>query len=403
MDIFVARQPIFRKNRSLLGYELLFRDGLTNAFPDIDGSEATSRVLSNSFFSMGIEQVSGDGRAFVNFTRDLLVERVPMMFPRERVVVEILEDIEPDDEVVEACREMAENGYVIALDDFLFRPEMAGLIQTAGIIKFDLMATPLDTLEPLLRKLSGNGIEFLAEKVETHEEFDRAMEMGFTYFQGYFFSRPEILQGRDVSAPRMNLLELMAEANRNDVAFRKLEEIIERDVAISYKLLRYINSAYFRRVSEVTSIRQAIVLMGERGIRRFLSLIAMASLASDKPDELVRASIVRARFCETLGDIGPPGADRAELFTLGLFSLIDAIMDDAMASLMERLPLSGAIKEALIQRDGPLAPYLGLLESYERGCWGGVSEAAARLDLEQERLPGCFLESLTWADNLSSQ
>jgi len=325
------------------------------------------------------------------------------MFPRDRVVVEILEDIEPDDEVVEACREMAENGYVIALDDFLFRPEMAGLIQTAGIIKFDLMATPLDTLEPLLEKLSGNGIEFLAEKVETHEEFDRAMEMGFTYFQGYFFSRPEILQGRDVSAPQMNLLELMAEANRNDVAFRKLEEIIERDVAISYKLLRYINSAYFRRVSEVASVRQAIVLMGERGIRRFLSLIAMASLASDKPDELIRASIVRARFCETLGDIGPPGADQAELFTLGLFSLIDAIMDDAMASLMERLPLSGAIKEALVQRDGPLAPYLELLESYERGRWDDVTEVAARLDLEQERLPGCFLESLTWADNLSSQ
>jgi c-di-GMP-related signal transduction protein len=403
MDIFLARQPIFRKNRSLLGYELLFRDGLSNAFPDIDGTEATSRVLSNSFFSMGIEQVSGEGRAFVNFTRDLLVERVPMMFPRDRVVVEILEDIEPDAEVVEACREMAESGYMIALDDFLFRPEMAGLIQTAGIIKFDLTATPLDTLGPLLEKLSGNGIEFLAEKVETHEELDRAMEMGFTYFQGYFFSRPEILRGRDVSTPQMNLLELMAEANRSDVAFRKLEEIIERDVAISYKLLRYINSAYLRRVSEVTSIRQAIVLMGERGIRRFLSLIAMTSLAVRKPDELIRASIVRARFCELVGGTGPPGADPAELFTLGLFSLIDAVMDDAMASLMERLPLSGAIKGALVHRNGPLAPYLELLESYERGYWDGVSEAAARLGLEQERLPGCFLESLAWADNLASQ
>jgi EAL and modified HD-GYP domain-containing signal transduction protein len=403
MDVFVARQPIFRKNRSLLGYELLFRDGLTNAFPKIDGTEATSRVLSSSFFSMGIEQVSGEGRAFVNFTRDLLIERIPMMFPRDRVVVEILEDIEPDSEVVEACREMAENGYVIALDDFLFRPGMGELIQTAKIIKFDLMATPLDTLAPLLEKLSGNGIEFLAEKVETHEEFDQAMEMGFSSFQGYFFSRPEVLRGRDVSAPRMNLLELMAEANRNDVAFRKLERIIERDVAISYKLLRYINSAYFRRVSEVTSIRQAIVLMGERGIRRFLSLIAMTSLASHKPDELVRASIVRARFCELIGDTGPPGADRAELFTLGLFSMIDAIMDDAMASLMERLPLSGAIKKALVHRRGPLAAYLGLLESYEQGRWDGVSEAAGRTGLAQERLPGCFAEAVAWADSLASQ
>ncbi|MCF8063005.1 MAG: HDOD domain-containing protein, partial [Deltaproteobacteria bacterium] len=393
MDVYVARQPIFRKNRSLLGYELLFRDGLTNAFPDIDGTEATSRVLTNSFFSMGIEKVSGEGRAFVNFTRDLLIERVPMMFPRDQVVVEILEDIEPDSEVVEACREMAENGYVIALDDFLFRPEMAELIKTAKIIKFDLTVTPLTTLGPLLKRLSGNGIEFLAEKVETHEEFDQAMEMGFTYFQGYFFSRPEILRGRDVSSPRMNLLELMAEANRSDVAFRKLEEIIERDVAISYKLLRYINSAYFRRVSEVASIRQAILLMGERGIRRFLSLIAMASLASHKPDELIRASIVRARFCELVGDTGPPGADQAELFTLGLFSLIDAIMDDTMASLMEKLPLSGGIKEALVHRAGPLAAYLRLLERYEKGRWDGVLEEADRHGLEHQRLPGFFLDS----------
>jgi EAL and modified HD-GYP domain-containing signal transduction protein len=327
------------------------------------------------------------------------------MFPRDRVVVEILEDIEPDSEVVEACREMAENGYVIALDDFLFRPEMSALIQTAKIIKFDLMATPLDTLAPLLEKLSGNGIEFLAEKVETHEEFEKAREMGFSSFQGFFFSRPEILRGRDASAPGMNLLELMAEANRLDVAFRKLEEIIERDVAISYKLLSYINSAYFRRVSEVTSIRQAIVLMGERGIRRFLSLVAMASLASNKPNELVRASIVRARFCELIGDTGPPGSgpDPGELFTLGLFSMIDAIMDEEMATIMERLPLSGAIKDALVRGEGPLAAYLHLLESYERGRWDGVSEAAARLDLELDRLPGCFAEAVAWADHLASQ
>ncbi len=402
MDIFVARQPILHKNQSLFAYELLFRDGLSNVFPEIDGNQASSQVLCNSFLSMGIEQVAGAGRAFVNFTRDLLVERVPLMFPREQVVVEILEDVEPEREVVEACREMAENGYLIALDDFMYRPEMDELIALAKIIKFDLMATPLSTLGTVLEGLSGKGMEFLAEKVETHEEFREALAMGFSYFQGYFFSRPEVLQGRDIPGTQMNLLEIMAEANRSDVAFGRLEEIIERDVAISYKLLRYINSAYFRPISEITSIRQAIVLMGEHGIRRFLSLIAMTSLAGNKPDELIRESIVRARFCEALGEIAPRGADQAELFTLGLFSLIDAIMDDSMGSLLENLPLSEGIKRALIKGEGELGAYFHLMESYEKGAWEEVGKRAEQLGLSQDRLPACFLDSVAWAENLAA-
>ncbi len=400
MDIYVARQPVFRRNKSRLGYELLFRNGLSNAYPEIDGTEATSRVLSTGFFSMDIDKVTGTGVAFVNFTRDMLVRRVPMMFPKEQLIVEILEDVEPDQEVVEACCEMAESGYIIALDDFVYRPELARLIGIAGIVKFDLSLSPLNTLAPLLKKLSSDKIEFLAEKVETHDEFRQALEMGFNYFQGYFFSRPEILKCRDISSPQMNLLEIMSEANRSEVEFHELERIIERDVGISYKLLRYINSPYFRPISEVTSIRQAIVMMGETGIRRFLSLIAMTSLASGKPDELIRESIVRARFCENLADLGPSEADRSKLFMLGLFSLIDAIMDDTMESLMEKLPLSGEIKKALVQRVGTLAEYLCLIESYQKGAWAEVSERSQRLGLLEDRLPECFLNSLAWAESL---
>ncbi len=402
MNIYVARQPIFRKDRSLHGYELLFRDGLTNAFPDMDGSEATSRVLSGIFFAMGMDKVAGTGVVFINFTEELLVNRIPLMFPRDQVVVEVLEDVAPGDEVVEACVEIANEGYCIALDDFRYRPELARLIRPAKIIKFDLRATPLDTLSPLLEKLSPFGVDFLAEKVETHEEFREAVKRGFTYFQGYFFSRPEILEGRDISTPRLNLLEIMAEANRDDVSFDKLEKIIQRDVAISYKLLRYINSAYFHRISEITSIRQAIVRLGEKHIRRFFSLIAMATLASGKPDELIRESVVRARFCEELGGCGPCEISQDELFTLGLFSLIDAIMDDSMDALMERLPLSEEMKGALVRGEGRLGDYLELAKSYVRGHWEDVSMRAKGLGLDDDRLPECFLDSVAWADNLTS-
>lgn len=383
-----------------MGYELLFRDGLSNVFPEIEGTEASSRVLSGGYFSMGIETLTGTGKAFINFTKDMLVCRVPMMFPKEQLVVEVLEDVEPDEEVMEACREMAEQGYTIALDDFLFRPGLVRLLEMAHIIKFDLTVTPLKSIIKLVDGFSAHGIKILAEKVETYEQFRQALDMGFDYFQGYFFSRPEVLRGTDTSIPQMNLLEIMAEANRGDMEFRALEKIIEMDVGISYKLLRYINSAYFRPLCEITSIRQAMVMMGETGVRRFVSLMAMAGLASEKPDELVRESSVRARFCESLADLGQSTVDRSKLFTLGLFSLIDAIMDDKMESLMEKIPLARDIKEALVQGGGILGAYLHLMESYQTGAWAEVSELSQRLGVPGDVLPACFRESVAWADGL---
>lgn len=398
MNIYVARQPIFNKEKSLFGYELLFRNGRKNAFPDLDGNEATSQVLSNSFLAMGIEQMIGDAFAFVNFTRDLLVDRVPMLFPKERIVVEILEDVEPEEDVVLACREIKEEGYTLALDDFQYNPKLARLITLSDIIKFDIRATPLKTLPDLLKRLEKFKLRFLAEKVETHEEFRLASEMGFDYFQGYFFSRPEIMEGKSIETPEMNLLGIMAEANKRDVEFRKLEKIIQRDVGISYKLLRYINSAYYRPISEITSIRQAIVHLGERGIRRFLSLIAMSNLASGKPDELVRESIVRASFCEKLKI---PGLSEAELFTLGLFSLIDAIMDRPMELLMEELPLAKGIKDALICGQGTYGDVIHLVDDYEKCRWEDVDEVARQLGLDPSRLPEIYADSVAWADGIS--
>ena len=225
--------------------------------------------------------------------------------------------------------------------------------------------------------------------------------MGFTLFQGYFFSKPEVIKGKDVPAPRMSLLQIMAEVNRADFAFEKLEAIITRDVAISYKLLRYVNSAYFRRLSEVTSIGQAIFMLGEKQIRRFVSLIAMSTLGAEKPDELIRTSAARAKFCELVGSLNGHKAMSDELFTLGLFSLIDAILDDSMESLMEKLPLSASIEEALVSNSGPLAEFLTLISAYEKGDWGVAAAAASSLKISESELPRCFGEALGWANALA--
>ena len=401
MDIYVARQPIFDIKKCIFGYELLFRSDMINFFPEIEGNSATSQLISNSFFNIGIEKIAGSNLAFINFTQDLLLKQLPLMFSQDRLVVEILENVQPDRDVIEACQEIALNGFIIVLDDFFYKPSLEPLIEVADIVKIDIKATPLEEIGDLVKNMTERGVDLLAEKVETHDEYNKALKMGFRYFQGFFFSKPEVLAGKEISTPQMQLLEIMAEVNKEDFEFNRLEKMIVRDAAISYKLMRLINSTYYKRAKEISSIRQAIVMIGEAGIRRFLSLISMAGLAANKPDELIRVSLVRAKFCELLGNHAGNGVKTSELFTLGLFSLIDAIMDDSMENLMSQIPLSGNIKEALISGTGDLSDYLSLVKSYEKGCWGEIEEAANIMGIDQGDLPRQYMESLSWADSMN--
>ena len=398
MDVYVARQPIFRRDKRVYAYELLFRDNLTNIFPDIDGDFATSKLLYNSFLSIGMENLTGRRKAFINFTEDMLIERAPLMFPKDKIVVEILEDVEPEIEVVDACREIAQEGYVLAMDDFYYKSELEPLIALSNLIKIDFRSTSSQEIEEYVKTLSEYDVHLLAEKIETYEEFTAALEIGFHYFQGYFFSKPEIISGRDISASELNILNIMVEANKEDIDFQVLERLIGRDVAISYKLFRYINSTYFKRASKISSIKQAITLLGEKRIRRFLSIVAMSNLTQGKPNELFRRSIIRARLCEMIGELCRSRVPSSELFVTGLFSLIDAIMDDSMENLMKKLPLSKEIKNVLLYNNGILKNYLNLAVCYETGDWGGIPEATVALGIDEEGLPQCYMDSLNWAD-----
>ena len=399
MEIYVARQPVFNKNKRLYGYELLFRDGLSNAFPDIDGDTATSKLLSNSFFSIGMNQLTSGKTAFINFPQSLLLKKIPMMFPSEKMIVEVLEDVDPTEQVISACNDIAKAGYSLALDDFVFKNEMQPLIELADIIKIDFMLTPIDEIQKIVRRFKGKNIKLLAEKIETYEEFENALSMGFLYFQGYFFSKPEIISGKEIAPYKITLLQIVGEANKKDCSFEKLEKLINRDVSISYKLLRYINSAFFKRAREISSIKHAIVLLGEMEVKRFISMVATAELASDKPDELVRASIIRARMCELLGLHSHNGADISELFLMGLFSLIDAMLDNNMEDIMQSLPLSKNIKQALLEEKGDLADYLKLVSSYESANWETFSSIISNINVDEKKFPEFYQEAVSWADS----
>jgi len=402
LDVYIARQPIFTAAKEIYGYELLFRDSMNNMFPDIDGDVATSRLLSNSFSAFDLEQLCGGKMMFVNFTKDLLIKEVPRLFPQNRLVVEILEDVEPEPDVIQACQHIAKAGYSVALDDFFFKPDLLPLIQLSNTIKIDFRQTPLKTIQTFIKRLTPFSMKFLAEKIETHEEFEQALDMGFSFFQGYFFCKPEIIAGKDIAPNKMTLLQIVGEINRHDCDSERLSEIINRDVSVTYKLLRYINSAYFRRLKEVQSIQHAIVMLGEKETKKFVSLVATAALASDKPSELIRSSIIRARMCELMGSFDGLNLDKFELFLVGLFSRIDAMLDVPMEEVVNQLPLSPNVEQALIDGEGPLADILQLIGAYETGDWDLFARVKEKLAIDDSKIPDCYLEAIGWADNCAS-
>lgn len=397
-NVYVARQPIFDKNKKIFAYELLFRDGTANYVPEIDGDVATTSLLANTFFTIGIDALASGRKAFINFTQNLLEKRVPLLLPKATTVIEILEDVKPGPVLVDACVQMAAEGYTIALDDFVYLPELEPLIAMADIIKFDFRLTPKAAIEDYLRQLSRNSLCLLAEKVETHEEFEAAQEMGFELFQGYFFCKPEIIQGREIQGSQLTLMMIMAQINSDTFNCDELERLIARDMGLSYKLFKYLNSAFFARANKVTSVKQALVYLGEKEIRRFVSLVAMSRLAEGKPDELIRAACIRGKFCEFLGADAHELSSPSEMFTLGMFSLIDAVIDQPMEKILDELPLSNPIKHALVNAKGRLAGYIELVRSYEAGQWDRVARLSQALKIDGTILPALYLQACQWSD-----
>ena len=274
---------------------------MANAFPGVDGCMATSSLLSSSFFTVGIQQITGGHRAFINFTEDMLLRGIPAMFSPQSVVVEILEEVQPTEEVSAACHSLVDKGYMLPLDDFVYTRKYTSLLELAKIIKVDFMQSSIEQIREMVEVSKKYSCKLLAEKIETYEEYTLASSMGFIYFQGYFFAKPEVLKNKEISSSQMVYMQLILEINRAEFDIKKLEELIKQDVAISYKLIKYLNSAYYSRLQPISSIRQAIAFLGEQGIRLFVSVIATSKLSESKPDELIRISCVRARFLEILG------------------------------------------------------------------------------------------------------
>ncbi len=400
MDIFIARQPIFTLHKRLFAYELLYRGTKKTTLQTVNGNKATTSVLSSAFLTEGIETISGTRPCFINFTRELLIKNIPASFPKNLVVVEVLEDVPPTADVVEVCQKLKSEGYTIALDDFVYDRSLEPLIGLADIIKFDVQLSSQDTILKTLHRLSRHRLKYLAEKVETYDEFVRMSKLGFSYFQGYFFCRPENMRIREVDSAKINLISLLAEVNKRSTTIKRLEKIIQGDVGLSYKLLRFINSSYFYRVTKIDSIAHAITYLGSRELKRFIILVLISELATDKPGELVRLAVVRAKMGELLAGETVFRDKADEIFLLGLFSLLDAMLDAPIEVICNRLSLGENLLQALVDGAGPYAPFIDTIVSYEKRNKAGCLAALKKLGVGAQNLHQMYLEAISFAQSI---
>lgn len=400
MEVFVARQPIFDKQQNVFGYELLFRSSRENHYSHSDGDQATKIVMNNSILLIGLKKMCGEKKAFVNFTTNLLKNELATVLPPTQLVVEILESVEIDTEVIMACRKLKQMGYILAMDDFVFKAEKFPLFELADIIKVDFLQMGSEERYALIHRFDLQTTKFLAEKVETKEDYQEALKMGFSYFQGYFFSRPEIISGRDVPGFKNHYYGVLQEVSKPNPDFARIENIIKQDIALSYKLLKFINSAFFGFRTKIISIRQALVLLGIREVVKWVSLIALREMGVDKPDELVTFSLIRARFGELLAPKVGLEDRSQDLFLMGIFSLIDAFLDRPKSDVLNELPISEDIKNSLLLGEGMFQDVYELILAYEKGNWDNVSESILKLKLNKGTLPRFYQESVEWVNQV---
>lgn len=397
---YVARQPILTVDEKVFGYELLFRDGIENHFRETDADSASRRTLDTSM-QMGLELLCDSRRGFVNCTREILLKDYMTLLPSTLAVVEVLESVPVDDLVIAALKRLKQAGYMIALDDFVFNDPREALTEFADIIKVDIRQTTPEHYAAMMTKHGSWLRHLLAEKVETREEFAATKKAGFTYFQGYFFRRPEVLQTKEIPASRVNYLRLLRAVSQPELNPREFENMIKQEVSICYRLLRYLNSAAFGIQNEVHSVRHALALLGEREVRRWVRLVATLSIGENRSSELIITAMVRARFCELLAPRIPHG--ESDLFLMGMLSMVDSILEIPMTSVLESIPLDHETKALLLGLPSKFRPLYDLMLARESGDWNATADCSHKLGLSESEVANAFWQAMQWARQVSSQ
>lgn len=398
MEVFVTRQPIFDRDERVVGYELLYRDNRrSEQAPSMVSTEMAHSILVDAFLGIGLENVTHGKPAYINCDRELLLSgNLELLDPRQ-VVLEVLETVEPDAEVVAACRRLVDAGYRIALDDFASVERLQPLLEMAEIVKIDVLTWTEAELEALVALLSVYDVRLLAEKVESTEVRERCLGLGFELFQGFLYSRPEMLSRRDVSTGELQVLRVLNLVRDLDVPDTRIEEAIRVDVSLVYKLLRMVNSAAVGGRG-VRSLGHAIRLLGRQALYRWLAMLVVASARGrgGLDREMAQTALVRARFCELIARRTERRGSGPSLFLAGLFSLLDLLLATPMEELLGQIELDEPIRAALLHRAGTFGAILELVEAYENGHWEVVPRLASAVPIPEDQLTPLYLEALAW-------
>lgn len=391
--LYIARQPIYDRNKAVMGYELLYRTNIINQANIIDADQASCETILNSFLHIGIENIVGSALGFINLPREFVVNDSLTPMLRDQSVLELHESIQADDEVVNGVKRLKSDGYLIALDDFVFRKELAPLIALADFIKIDVRTMAKTDLEHQVNQLRPYAVKLVAEKVETHEAFEDCHDLGFDYFQGYFFCYPVMLSRETLPSNKLVVLNLLSKLHDPQTDAKELEKILVQDIALSYKLLRHINSAAFALRREIDSVKDAILLLGLNNLKNWVSLILMSKNVDSKPIELIKTGIIRGKMCEALAEIRHPEV-KHQMFIIGLFSVLDALMDQPLVELLDNVTLSTPIKLALLDRTGIQGEIYKQVLQYEKCLWDELDNN----NTNPMQYTQSYLNAVNWAD-----
>ncbi len=398
--MFVARQPIFNKELEVYGYELLFRDDENaKTFSGVDATVATSVVL-NDLFEEGIEVLTDNKKAFINFNKECINLDSIELIPPEDLVIEVLEHVKIDNELIQRLKELRKKKYKIALDDFVEEYDEYELIPYADIIKYDLIETPLDSLKIIIKKALEDKKILLAEKIETVEEFEKAKKMGFHLFQGYFFSKPNIIsKTNDNTSSKATYSTIIKELEKEEPSYQNLAETIELDVSLAYRFLKVASAK--KNEETLSSIKKALVKMGFLEIKRWISVLMLRELATEKPAEILKMSLLRYKFSEIISINSSLKSKKVETSMTCLFSMIDAILDMPMEKALEGMKLSEDIKNALIYHKGPFEPICRIMPAYEKGEIEQLEKYSKLIHLDYKKLNEYYIEAIIWVNNIS--
>lgn len=402
--MFIARQAIFNRSLKVYGYELLHRDSATSQTYHATSPQQSSASVLNGLFELGIDTISSNKKSFINFDYDFLFSDSIELIEPSNLIIEVLEGTVVDQKLLSRLTELKEKGYKIALDDFMEDIKTYPLMPLSDIIKFDILATPLHTIEVDVQRALSQRKVLVAEKIETEAEFKQARTMGFHLFQGYFFQKPNIVGHTSrKKSPALSYFRIIDELNQENPSFDRLTDIIKMDVNLVHRLLLMTKENGDEAEDLVQNIKQALVFMGLKQLRRWINILLLQDLATSKPGELTHLSLVRARFGELLAENSPFYAQKNEIYGMFLFSTLDAILDEPIDQALDGLALTFPVKQALIHQQGELAPFLELVFSYEKGQWNNVQKIADQLQIDQDKISPYYLEAIEYARDITHQ